>query len=404
VHVRLGHGGGAPGVGRRWIRGALALASLAASLAFAGEAGAYCRTTTCAPGDDACTTDESGCSRGGVPLTWRTLPIEYRFSSLGSSKLDSRAARVAVQRAFDTWSSVTCDGERTSLRFVQGPDIRGGKPEGATRAREPFGIYFRDESWGHDDDDESLALTNQLFGELTGKIEYSDIEINTFENVFALDDARAGDQAPQDGAGVAASTEGVDLQAVVTHEVGHYIGLAHSHVPDSIMVARYCQSGARCGGSDEVMRGLADDDVSAVCALYPPRGIAGVRFEDTKDPLTENRGCSVSASAPGLRGASGRSDRGSAPIAVALVALCVAGAAARRRPSAVRRILVFKGNSGLRSFERCAPTATPGERWESARAVGARAWSRPSSERPSRRSPASGTEPCASRTSPRAPA
>ena len=66
--------------------------------------------------------------------------------------------------------------------------------------------------------------------------------------------------------------EGIDLQTVVTHEVGHFIGLAHGEEPNTIMAARLCDSGDRCARDRVSSRRLATDDLAAVCALYPPGG------------------------------------------------------------------------------------------------------------------------------------
>jgi hypothetical protein len=46
------------------------------------------------------------------------------------------------------------------------------------------------------------------------------------------------------------------------------------------MAPSYCQSADRCGTSADQARALADDDITAVCAMYPPSGIAGVSYED----------------------------------------------------------------------------------------------------------------------------
>jgi len=84
---------------------------------------------------------------------------------------------------------------------------------------------------------------------------YADIEINTGSSKFTTTDDGTGN----------------DLQAVITHEVGHYIGLDHSKVVDSIMVSNYCQDPeARCGKGVVAARRLANDDIDAVCTLYPP--------------------------------------------------------------------------------------------------------------------------------------
>jgi Matrixin len=222
------------------------------------DAAAFCRTTTCDPNnvDEECRTNDNGCVRDGVPIKWKQLPIVYRFHGAGSSKLDTSGARAAIRSAFDAWENVECPKGRTSLRFREGSDIEEDKPLDKKEATEKFGIYFRDDEWPHDDAEESLALTTQIYGKTSGTIDYADIEINTADTDFRLSDDEG--------------QEKVDLQAVVTHEVGHYIGLAHSTDPDSIMMARYCASPDRCGQSTDVARGLSEDDRKAVCTIYPP--------------------------------------------------------------------------------------------------------------------------------------
>jgi hypothetical protein len=221
----------------------------------APSASAYCRLTTCEKGIEDCDLNADRCVRDGVNLVWNASPITYRFQEDGSEKLDMDAARAAIRRAFDTWANVDCDDGRTSLRFHEGPTIRANKGSGEKEADEPFGIYFRDDAWPHKGAEDSLALTYQNFGKKTGTIQYADIEINTATAKFRVTDAE----------------EGIDLQAVVTHEVGHYIGLAHSNDPSSIMVPSYCASDDRCKTkSVDRVRALSADDIDAVCTLYPP--------------------------------------------------------------------------------------------------------------------------------------
>jgi len=248
----------------------------------ARDAHAYCRATTCDPkkGDE-CERNEEGCIRSGAGLRWHSLPIQYRFSAEGTTKMDDEAARVAVRRAFENWANVTCpNGARTSLAFRETNDSCG--------AEDPWTIHFRDEEWSHDDGDESLALTNHRYGKNTGFIEFADIEINTATTAFSVSE---GDP-------------GLDLETVVTHEVGHYIGLAHSLVRGSIMAPRYCQDGENCGTPT-----LSEDDIAAVCLIYPPPA--------TSDTLPAappvNQGCSTT-------GASSSSSL-SAPWLLVLVAI-----------------------------------------------------------------------------------
>lgn len=221
----------------------------------APDASAFCRTTTCDPNrGETCKLNDDGCVRDGRTIHWPSLPIVYRFHSEGSKKLKNTPMRAAVRAAFDAWENVQCKSGRTSVKFEEGPEIEDDKPVGSDTAPEKFGIYFRDEKWPYDNKDESLALTNQKYGKTSGTIEYADIEVNTADTKFRLSDEE----------------EGVDFQAVMMHEVGHYLGLAHSKDPDSIMVASYCENQDRCGESTDRARLLSADDRNAVCAGYGP--------------------------------------------------------------------------------------------------------------------------------------
>ena len=243
---------------------AVSLGVLGAALSWTSNSFAYCRTTTCDEGDESCKKNERGCVSSGVLVTWgdqKTIP--YRIYAGGSSKLDDDQMRDAVHQAFETWQTVDCGDGRTSLRFVEGEPIREDKPLGLTaeeaekRGIEPFGIYFRDEKWDHSAaNGDVLAATSLAYGVRKGLVSYADIEINTVEGELTFDD----DQAPT----------AHDFQAILTHEIGHYIGLAHSKDADSIMAPVYCSSEARCNDDGVAgKRALADDDIRAVCTLYP---------------------------------------------------------------------------------------------------------------------------------------
>jgi hypothetical protein len=54
-----------------------------------------------------------------------------------------------------------------------------------------------------------------------------------------------------------------DLQSIVTHEAGHFLGMSHSADPLATMRRDYT------AGSDS-FRDLAPDDVAGICAIYPP--------------------------------------------------------------------------------------------------------------------------------------
>ena len=160
--------------------------------------------------------------------------------------------RDATRRAFEAWSNVTCNGKRTSLRFEEGTDIPGTRP-------------LADHGPGED-------LVRHLLPRRRLAVRRRQRVARAHEPDVRQDerlDRLLGDRGEHDGAASSrlSDTEpGIDLQAVLTHEVGHYIGLAHSQVEDSIMAPSYCQSPDRCGTSTDQARALAEDDIDAVCA------------------------------------------------------------------------------------------------------------------------------------------
>jgi hypothetical protein len=60
---------------------------------------------------------------------------------------------------------------------------------------------------------------------------------------------------------VGSAPPAIDLQAILTHELGHVLGIGHSEVARATMAAGLPPGIAA--------RSLEDDDVTAVCALYP---------------------------------------------------------------------------------------------------------------------------------------
>jgi MYXO-CTERM domain-containing protein len=108
-------------------------------------------------------------------------------------------------------------------------------------------IMFQDNDWTYTGIDGTLAKTIVTFDDRTGEIYDADIDINAAENNLTVTDTRVG----------------YDLQSIVTHEAGHFIGMAHSPYPDATMFASYTP-----GTFDS--RKLKADDIAGACAIYPP--------------------------------------------------------------------------------------------------------------------------------------
>lgn len=276
-----------------------------ALLLVAPDALAFCRTTNAKCKKPDCPTDDNGCVTEGEPVVYLHTPITFAFAERGTTKLDEAKARAAVRAAFQKWQGVSCPGGETSLWFKEAAEIPPDSSFGLAASDDddrreespPYAIYFRDTSWGKNDKN-ALALT--VLGYRGPVVTGARIEINTANTPFRLD----SDQ----------ETDDYDFQAVITHEVGHYIGIDHSREQDSLMAEDYCHWRDRCEQGVRLKRALSADDRLAVCTLFPP---VAPRLPPTGNPYAETAGCS---SAPG-----------SAPGAGAALVLVVALAAAHKR-------------------------------------------------------------------------
>jgi hypothetical protein len=160
-------------------------------------------------------------------------------------------------------------------------------------------ILFHDDVWPHNDSNNTLGLTTVTYDPDTGEIYDADMEIN------ATVPLTLADPVPGDG---------YDFQSIITHECGHFLGMAHSGDDRATMYAHYTQG-------TTYMRTLTDDDVSGLCSIYLPDGDrvvdpsatpdgSGELPEDSCDPTprhgfstlcapTPKHGCSVALAGAG---------------------------------------------------------------------------------------------------------
>jgi Matrixin len=274
---------------------ALGVAGFVGVFACAERAAAYCQNTTVDPASSC----PEQCSGQGLPLRWARPELTFWLNLRGFPGFSEAALRTAVLDAFSAWEDVSCSGQLVDYRFdlAEGYTTEGAAHYADADNRSVL-VYEEAEAWdalGHSS--AAFAVTTVAYSRSSGAISEADIEFNGGMPTWSV--------CPPDGCTDDSHT---DLVNVLTHELGHTLGLAHSDVADSTM---------SCSATpgETVKRTLAPDDLAGICATYPP----GHSFPGVRRVV---RGATCSAD-PGARGASGT--------ALALALLAGARTAARRR-------------------------------------------------------------------------
>jgi hypothetical protein len=213
------------------------------------------------------------------------------------------ATRIA-DLAFDAWNQAACPGGAPAVQAYDDgpiatvPEASDCSSSAACNPQAHDVIVFDDQVWPHDDPANTLALTTVTFGVDDGAIFEAYTEVNSTPS-----HPLTTQEPPPAG------TDARDLQAILTHEAGHFLGLAHAADTTSIMYAYY-----QPGKVD-----LTADDLAGFCAIYP-------------QPPKSGGGCATSSTPAGEGGA------GFAGSLLAGFALVRRAGARRQAPSRSRSV------------------------------------------------------------------
>jgi hypothetical protein len=277
------------GLGAALRGGVFALVASAFAFANPSAAHAFCRTTTQAlPSPSFDPSTSMMCWMEGTPLAWPAgSMVPYSLAQAASDQVTLADATRVAEAAFNTWNDIMCpaslyDAGDALADASDVPNVRtyDEGPSDAETVADDCGlvtcdptvhdthhiIVFRDTNWDHDDVNNTLALTTVTYGVNSGTIYDADIEINSSTTGTSPHYLTTVEPPPNP---IPANT--YDLQAILTHEAGHFLGLAHATDSTAIMYAYYKPGSLT----------LQPDDIAGICTIYPPDPILAAEGQPT---------------------------------------------------------------------------------------------------------------------------
>lgn len=312
------------------MRRALVGATFAICFAVAHPALAYCLTTVCRSKPEVCPADFDGICPAVTDLNpathWPTACVSYAVQQDGEPKQGITGDDLvqAVTTAFDTWSSANCYPGSPQITATFRGQVACDQPEfDCGDQTKNLNVVMFQEEWPHDRF--AIALTTINLNLTTGEILDADLELNSKDFQFVTSGPTGGIKA--------------DLVSVVTHEVGHFLGLDHSEFKDATMYGYYNPT-----RSD--IAALHPDDMQGICAAY---GASDEKLDCPSLPSVEGAQCTGGRDCEDLPQEGGcscwiaASESRAAPGGVLLLLLCLL----RRKRSRGARTSALKDRSTL---------------------------------------------------------
>ena len=189
----------------------------------------------------------------GTPTSWFTQCIPIWLNDQESLTLNIEAVEQDLQRALSEWEGVEC----ADLAFVyRGQTSYGGigfDPNPHAVNQNIVSFVQAQSDWLTDPLAVALTTVTSCQNETEvcaeGTTIDADIQINEAYYVFTASDAEPRDRR-------------MDLLSILTHEVGHLIGLDHPPLPEATMFMSSVEGEIK-------KRDLAVDDERGLCDIFP---------------------------------------------------------------------------------------------------------------------------------------
>ncbi|MEE2903399.1 MAG: matrixin family metalloprotease [Myxococcota bacterium] len=223
-----------------------------------------------------------------VSLRWeQAAPIKLAVRANPNRRTDIVLLENAIAASLNSWSEPSC----SSLDFEYIGEVSADRP-----LSEVSQVISISEDWQADDS--VVGLTTMTYTDKTGLIRYGKIELNEVDFVFI-------DALPD---GACTFSRQYDLQSVLTHEIGHLIGLAHLSVEDALLREELGEDPATMSRAVDSctidFRTLEADDLEAACYVYPAgqnsRSCATLPLQQTPFATNEPFSCqALGSNSPG---------------------------------------------------------------------------------------------------------
>jgi hypothetical protein len=176
-----------------------------------------------------------------LELHWDNRTVPFRLELYGDEGVDTPDLDAALVRALASWGEVSTAG----IRFQR--DDVPANPVSEADGRNV--LYWTMEAWPHEQ--AVIALTSINYYPDRGEIADVDIDFNGQDYTWTVTDT-----------GVR-----TDVQAIASHELGHFVGLDHSEDESSTMWAYYDITPGGVGETRQ--RELSEDDEAGITYMYP---------------------------------------------------------------------------------------------------------------------------------------